>query len=49
MITEDVILGKNVMVFHKNLVNLYGCNIGDDTKIASFVEIQKNVEIGKNI
>ena len=47
MITEDVILGKNVMVFHKNLVNLYGCNIGDDTKIAPFVEIQKNVEIGK--
>jgi len=47
MITEDVILGKNVMVFHKNLVNLYGCSIGDDTKIASFVEIQKNVEIGK--
>lgn len=47
MITEDVILGKNVMIFHKNLVNLYGCDIGDDTKIASFVEIQKNVEIGK--
>lgn len=47
MIAENVILGKNVTVFHKNLVNLYGCNIGDDTKIASFVEIQKNVEVGK--
>ena len=48
MITNDVKLGKNVKVFHKDLVNLYGCSIGDNSKIATFVEIQKNVKIGKN-
>ena len=45
---KDVKLGDNVKIFHKELVNLYGCRIGDNTKIASFVEIQKNVRIGKN-
>jgi len=45
-IAEDVILGKNVKIF--NFVNLYGCKIGDNTKIGSFVEIQKGVKIGKN-
>lgn len=48
MISKDVKLGKNVKIFHKDLVNLYGCEIGDNTKIAAFVEIQKNVKIGKN-
>lgn len=48
MIAKDVKLGKSVKVFHRNLVNLYGCEIGDSTKIAAFVEIQKNVKIGKN-
>jgi len=48
MIAKDVKLGKNVKIYHKELVNLYGCEIGDNTKIASFVEIQKNVKIGKN-
>ena len=48
MIKKDVRLGKNVNIFHEDLVNLYGCEIGDNTKIASFVEIQKNVSIGKN-
>ena len=48
MINNDVRLGKNVKIYHANLVNLYGCYIGDNTKIASFVEIQKNVVIGKN-
>ena len=48
MISKDVKLGNNVKIFHKELVNLYGCKIGDNTKIASFVEIQKNVRIGKN-
>jgi len=48
MISKDVKLGNNVRIFHKELVNLYGCEIGDNTKIASFVEIQKNVKIGKN-
>lgn len=45
---KDAKLGKNVMVYHEDLVNLYGCEIGDNTKIAAFVEIQKNVKIGKN-
>lgn len=48
MISKDVKLGKDVIIHHKDLVNLYGCEIGDNTKIAAFVEIQKNVKIGKN-
>jgi acetyltransferase-like isoleucine patch superfamily enzyme len=43
---NNVTLGKNVKVF--DFVNLYGCTIGDDTKIGTFVEIQKNATIGKN-
>ena len=39
-------LGQNVKVFHPSLVNLYGCTIGDETKIGAFVEIQKNATIG---
>lgn len=45
-IADSVKLGKNVLVFHPNLVNLYGCTIGDGTKIGAFVEIQKNAVIG---
>ena len=45
---ENVKLGKNVKIYHKELVNLYGCIIDDNTKIGSFVEVQKNVKIGKN-
>ena len=41
-------LGKNVIIFHNDLVNLYGCNVGDNTKIGAFVEIQKGSQIGKN-
>ncbi len=48
MITKNVKFGSNVRIYYKHLVNLYGCEIGDNTKIASFVEIQKNVKIGKN-
>jgi acetyltransferase-like isoleucine patch superfamily enzyme len=47
MITEDVKLGKNVKIYHKELVNLYGCTIGNDTKIGAFVEIQKGVVVGE--
>ncbi len=43
---NDVKLGKNVKLFH--FVNLYGCAIGDNTKVGSFVEIQKNAFIGRN-
>jgi acetyltransferase-like isoleucine patch superfamily enzyme len=44
-ISPDVRLGKNVHL--SKFVNLYGCQIGDDTKIGAFVEIQKNASIGK--
>lgn len=42
----NVKVGKNVKIF--NFVNAYGCIIGSNSKIGSFVEIQKNVTIGKN-
>lgn len=45
VILNNVTLGKNVKFF--SFVNLYGCTIGDDTKIGAFVEIQKNATIGK--
>jgi acetyltransferase-like isoleucine patch superfamily enzyme len=45
-IAPDVILGKNVKIFQPTLVNLYGCKVGDDTRIGAFVEIQKNASIG---
>jgi len=48
MISEDVVLGKGVKIYHPELVNLYGCVIGEGTKIGSFVEIGKKVTIGKN-
>jgi acetyltransferase-like isoleucine patch superfamily enzyme len=43
---KDVQLGRDVKIFHPDLVNLYGCSIGDETKIGSFVEIQKNASVG---
>ena len=48
MIAPDVILGENVRVFQPDLVNLYGCSIGDGTKIGAFVEVQQGVKIGRN-
>jgi acetyltransferase-like isoleucine patch superfamily enzyme len=39
-------MGKDVKVFHPDLVNLYGCTIGEETKIGAFVEIQKNATVG---
>ncbi len=45
-IADDVILGKNVKIF--NYVNMYGCTVGDNSKIGAFVEVQKGVEIGRN-
>lgn len=45
-INHDVELGDRVSIFHPQLVNLYGCKIGDETKIGTFVEIQKNAVIG---
>ena len=46
-IAASVRLGRDVVVHHPDLVNLYGCEIGDGTKIGSFVEIQKNATIGR--
>jgi acetyltransferase-like isoleucine patch superfamily enzyme len=45
-IAADVRLGKDVRIFQPDLVNLYGCSIGSETKIGAFVEIQKNVQVG---
>ena len=45
-IADDVKLGKNVKL--SKFLNLYGCAIGDNTKIGAFVEIQKNATVGKN-
>jgi UDP-2-acetamido-3-amino-2,3-dideoxy-glucuronate N-acetyltransferase len=45
-IADTVHLGDNVKIFQPALVNLYGCKIGNDTKIGAFVEIQKNAVIG---
>jgi len=46
VIAPDVKLGKNVKIF--SFANLYGCEIGDNTKIGTFVEIQKNASVGRN-
>ena len=45
-ISPDVKLGKNVKL--SKFINLYGCTIGDGTKIGAFVEVQKNARIGRN-
>lgn len=45
-IADSVRLGADVRIFQPDLVNLYGCAIGDQTKIGAFVEIQKNAVIG---
>jgi len=46
-IADDVVLGKNVKIF--GFVNLYGCKIGDDSRIGTFVEIQKQAVIGRRV
>jgi UDP-2-acetamido-3-amino-2,3-dideoxy-glucuronate N-acetyltransferase len=46
-IAADVRLGQNVKIF--DFVNLYGCEIGDNSKVGAFVEIQKGVKVGKNV
>ena len=48
MIAEDVVLAEGVQIFHRELVNLYGCVIGARTKIGTFVEIQKGVSVGQD-
>ena len=46
-ISDDVKLAKGVQIF--GFVNLYGCSIGENTKIGVFVEIQKNAKVGRNV
>jgi len=46
-VATNVILGSNVQIFQPDLVNLYGCSIGAETKIGAFVEIQKNASVGE--
>ena len=46
-IADSVILEDGVVIFHRDLVNLYGCRVGAGTKIGAFVEIQKNATIGR--
>lgn len=46
-IAPDVKLGKGVKIFR--FVNLYGCEVGDDSRIGTFVEIQKNARVGKRV
>lgn len=44
-IADDVKLGRGVTIY--GFVNLYGCEIGDEAKVGAFVEIQKNVKVGR--
>jgi acetyltransferase-like isoleucine patch superfamily enzyme len=46
-IASDVTMGQNVSIHA--FVNLYGCSVGDHSRIGAFVEIQKNARIGKNV
>jgi UDP-2-acetamido-3-amino-2,3-dideoxy-glucuronate N-acetyltransferase len=48
VISPDVALGKDVVIFQPELVNLYGCSIGDGTRVGAFVEIQRDAVIGGN-
>lgn len=46
-IAPDVKLGQRVVIHHPDLVNLYGCEVGDDSRVGAFVEIQKGASIGR--
>ena len=46
-IAPSVTLGPGVVIHHPDLVNLYGCRIGAETKIGAFVEVQKNASVGR--
>lgn len=48
-ITKDVKLGRNTKIYHPKTVNLYGCEIGNDCNIGTFVEIRKQVKIGNKV
>lgn len=46
-VSDSVRLGEGVVIHHPQLVNLYGCTVGDGTRVGAFVEIQKNANVGK--
>src|SRR5262245_20936699 len=48
MIADSVRLGQGVVIHHPDLVNLYGCEVGDGSRIGTFVEIQRNAVVGRN-
>ena len=48
MIAGDVVMGEGVVIHHPQLVNLYGCRIGDRTRIGTFVEILRGAVIGRS-
>ncbi len=48
MVNNNVVMGQNVRIFHPDLVNLYGCKIGDGSRIGTFVEIQQGACVGCN-
>jgi UDP-2-acetamido-3-amino-2,3-dideoxy-glucuronate N-acetyltransferase len=48
VIASDVRLGEGVLIQQPDLVNLYGCRVGNGTRVGPFVEIQKDVEVGTN-
>lgn len=48
MVKDNVQLAEGVLIFHPDLVNLYGCKIGANSKIGTFVEIQKGASVGAN-
>lgn len=45
-ISSIIMLGHGVKIFQPDLVNLYGCTVGDETEVGAFVEMQKNAIIG---
>lgn len=45
-VSDSVKLGRDVRIFNPSLVNLYGCTVGDESRIGAFVEVQKNSWIG---
>lgn len=48
MIASNVVLGADVWIAQPKLVNLYGCQVGDETRIGAFVEIQKGARVGRH-
>jgi acetyltransferase-like isoleucine patch superfamily enzyme len=49
VIAPDVRLGRDVVIHHPELVNLYGCEIGDRSTVGAFVEIRRDVRVGRNV